>query len=286
MRNLSLSMRVLVLAVLLPTAAAVCVVALVATGALHPKIVQMVAAGWAILVVAVLAAAISALGPKYRPTPLLTPLFAGIFAALLATTAIYAVRAHVMAKRTVVAAVKTEPARPAPAIAKPSIPPALAAVPQEPARQPSMATTMAPSFDTGFEPLPAEDRVPVQADVQPPPADAADRAAMGGPLVDVANAVVPPARAAEKPAAGAGPKPPVAVARIPVPATAPDTTVKANTDASVNLTARFDPSGPIEPAAAGPPIPLDAVDAAPAHRAAIPPLPRIRPCGGAGPACP
>ncbi len=283
-------MRILVLAVLLPTAAAVCVFALVVTGTLHPKIVQMVAAGWAILIVAVLAAAISALGPKYRPTPLLTPLFAGIFAALLATTAIYAVRAHVAPKRTAVAVVKTEPARPAPVIANPSTPPALAAMPQEPAQQPTMAPTMVPSFDTGSNPPPAEDQSPLQADVQPLPADAADRAAMGGPLVDMANAVVPPARAAETPATAAttvsAPKPPVAMAKIPTPAVAPAKTVRANTDASVNLTARFDPSGPTEPVAAGPPIPLDVADVAPAHHAAIPPLPRIRPCGGAGPACP
>ena len=111
---------------------------------------------------------------------------------------------------------------------------------------------------------------------------------MGGPLVNVANAVVPPAQAAEAPAAEAkaAHKPPVVVAKIPVPAAAPKAAAKADPNAPLNLAAGFDPSGPTEPAAAGPPIALDVADAVPAHRMAIPPLPRIRPCGGAGPACP
>ena len=61
---------------------------------------------------------------------------------------------------------------------------------------------------------------------------------------------------------------------------------RMRTNRSNLTTAGFDPSGPVAPEAAGPPLALDAAAAVPAHRAAIPPLPRIRPCGGAGPACP
>ncbi len=278
MRDQSLSLRILVLAVLLPLTAAVCVGALVVTGALHPRVVHMVAAGWAILVVAVLAAAISALGPKYRPTPLLTPLFAGVFAALLATTAVYAVRAHVAPKRATVAAVHTKTVVPAPVIDRTAVAPAFAVMPQKPALEPRL--------DTGAAAPPAKAQDQIAADVQPLPADPADRAAMGGPLVDMASAVVPAAHAAEKPVGGVAHKPPIAVARIPAPAVAPAVGPKPNRDEPVNLTARFDPSGPTEPTAEGPPMVLDAADAAPTRHGAIPPLPRIRPCGVAGPACP
>ena len=281
MRELSLTVRILVLSVLLPVTAAICVGALVVTGALHPRIVHMVAAGWGILIIAVLAAAISALGPKYRPTPLLTPLFAGIFAALLATTAFYAVRAYVSPNRSAVAAVNTKPATvapaPAPAPVRAVVAPDLAATPPEPAMQ--------PGYDTGTFTPPEKAQGQIQAGVQPLPDNTADNAAMGGPLVNVANAVVPPAAAAESPTADAH-KPPVAMAKIPVPTVAPEKVAKRTVDTSVNLTARFDPSGPIEPAAEGPPMMLDTADTVPAHHASIPPLPRIRPCGGAGPACP
>lgn len=288
-------MRILVLAVLLPTVAAVCVFALVMAGVLHPRIIHLVLAGGAILVVAILASAISALGPKYRPTPLLTPLFAGIFAALLATTAVYAAHSQMAPKRNAVAAVQTatppkaviRPVKTAPVIEKAMVEPELAPAP-EPVR------SLAPAFDTATVPppakaqdqMPADNRPMASAEVQPLPENPADRAAMGGPLDEMAKAVVPPAEAAEKPpAAGHGKKPPVIMTKIPVPEAAPDSAAKPDPNAPLNLQARFDPTGPSEPDAEGPPLALDAVDAAPAH-AAIPPLPRIRPCGGAGQVCP
>ncbi len=287
MRNQSLSLRILVLAVLLPIVAAVCVGALVMTGVLHARVAHMAFAGGSILVVAILAAAISALGPKYRPTPLLTPLFAGLFAALLVTTAVYAAHAHLTPKRTAMAAVQpikptVKPVKTAPVIEKTVVEPDL---PQ------ASASAFAPAFDAATVAAPdkAQDQLPggaqpeMRAEVQPLPANAADRAAMGGPLVSMANAVVPPAEASEMPAAEPARKPPVVMAKIPTPVVAPD--AKPDPDAPLNLQARFDPTGPTEPAAEGPPMPLDVVDATPAH-ASIPPLPRIRPCGAAGPACP
>jgi hypothetical protein len=288
MRKQSLSLRILVLAVLLPTIAAVCVGALVMSGVIHARIVHMAFAGGSILVVAILAAAISALGPKYRPTPLLTPLFAGLFAALLVTTAVYAAHAHLTPKRTAVAAVQpakpaVKPVKTAPVIEKAAV---------EPDLPPAPVSNFEPVFDAASVAAPdkAQDQLPGDArpsglaQVQPLPANAADRAAMGGPLVSVANAVVPPAEASETPTGAAhAKKPPVVMAKIPAPVVAPDATPDPN--APLNLQANFDPTGPTEPVAEGPPIPLDVVDAA-AAQASIPPLPRIRPCGGAGPACP
>ena len=296
MRDQSLSLRILVLAVLLPTAVGACVVALVATGVLHPRIAYLVAAGGAILIVAILAAAISALGPKYRPTPLLTPLFAGVFAALLFSTALYAAHSHITAKHSATVAhldakSAVRPVKTAPVIAKASVEPDLAATPQGPL----------PSFDasTFARPAKAQDQMqadgqsPAKPDVQPVPNDATDQVSTAGPLENMVNAVVPPAQASEKTAAaddsskpaaaGDSSKPPVAVARIPLPEAAPADV--PNHDAPINLSARFDPTGPTWPQADGPPIPLIA-SAAALPRTAIPPLPHIRPCGGAGPACP
>ncbi len=312
----SLSLRLAVLAVLLPATAAACAFALVATGVLHPRIAYLVLAGGAILIIAILAAAISALGPKYRPTPLLTPLFAGIFAALLTTTAIYAAHAHIAPKRGAVAAVAVKPAvklaakpvmkpvepaplQPAPAApdggVAPSIEPAFDAAmfspPQKAQDQLSAAAEpvpAAPVATAAAEPMPNAEPMP---EPEALPADEPDGSAMGGPLVQMANAVVTPAKAEERPAVAAHQKKTTAMGtRIPVPATAPDApkqAAKADPNAPINLTVSFDPSGPTAPTADGPPMELDAADAGTAaHHAAIPPLPRIRPCGVGGPACP
>ncbi len=305
MRDQSVSLRILVLAILLLFVTALCVVALVVVGALSPRIAHMGVVGGTILIVAVLAAAISVFTPKYRPTPLLTPLFAGVFAALIASAAIYGVHAHVASKRSAAAAVvakpMAEPVKTAPAIENAS------AAPQEP------PLAGAPNFDGSdftSSPMPdgagaaAQAEAPPPADAQPaaamdvpaPPADAAGAAAMdqapaadatgAAPAdaapVDVAN-TAPPDGATQQPASAEdATKAPVAVAKIPVPAAAP----AAAAGAPVKLTGGFDPSGPTVPQADGPPMALDAADVTQPHRVVIPPLPRIRPCGGAGPACP
>ena len=111
---------------------------------------------------------------------------------------------------------------------------------------------------------------------------------MGGPLVSMANAVVPPAERVREARRGRARHEADgrSMARIPTPVTA--SAAEPSPDAPLNLQARFDLTGPAEPDAEGPPIPLDVADqaaAAPAQ-ASIPPLPRIRPCGAGGPACP
>ncbi len=323
MRDQSLSLRILVLAVLLLAATALCVFALVVIGALHPRVTYMVAAGGVILIVAILASAISALGPKYRPTPLLTPLFAGVFAAMLTSTVIYAVQAHVATKRSAVAAVAPGPAKTtqvdkpnkvAKAVAEPTATAPIldktAAAPTPPAAPQAPAPAAVPRFDAAdFAPAPfpsADQLLPATqpaaaTDGQPatmnatdtPMVDPTKAAATDAPtpdtaggaektkLIDVADVAASPAKAAEKPAAG-GKK--AVVGEIPVPAAAPQ--AKKKSAQPVNLSGGFDTSGPVAPQAAGPPMALDAADAALPHHVAIPPLPRIRPCGGAGPACP
>ena len=304
----SVFLRIATLAVVLPIVAAVCVFALLVTGALNPRIPLLVAAGGAILIIAVLAAAISALGPKFRPTPLLTPLFAGVFAALLATTALYAAHAQIAPKRSAVATVDIKPAAEPVAKAAPAAEPRPAAPPAGfmpmfdtadfmPAAPTKMRDQLPPAGEpaTAAEDMPAADQPetePTATEAQPLPEDAADRAAMGGPLTETADAAVTPVNAdVASGAAEPGTMVAVAVAGIPLPAAAPEAaqaTATANPDAPLTLTTGFDPTGPVEPAAEGPPMELDGFDvatAAPAHQAAIPPLPRIRPCGGAGPAC-
>ncbi len=235
-----------------------------------------------------LAAAISAFTPKYRPTPLLTPLFAGIFAAIIATAAIYAVHTVAPKRAAVAAAVQTMPAARAPAQTVKTTP-----VMEQASPEPDLAATpkrsdMQALFDSGDFTAAPKNADQVQATVQPPPAKAADSAANSGPLADMANAVVPPAHAAEAPAAGEpAKKPVVAVARVPLPAAAPPTAEPPpDPNPTLNLAARFDPSGPVQEPADGPPIILDTPTGAAKAHGSIPPLPRIRPCGAGGPACP
>ena len=106
----------------------------------------MALAGGAILVVAILAAAISALGPKYRPTPLLTPLFAGVFAALLVTTAVYAAHSQIAPKRN--AAVAAQHVQAKPAVKPVETAPVIEPTAIEPVLPQAPAPVLGPSFDT------------------------------------------------------------------------------------------------------------------------------------------
>ena len=295
MRNLSLSVRILLLALLLVAVAAFCVTTLVFAGALHPRAVHVAGAGGAILLVAALAATVSALGPKYRPTPFLTPLTAGVFVAVLATTALYATQRYTAPKpaKPVVAAahvaqpksIVAHPVKTAPVVDTAAI------EPEMPAEPTSVSRNVSFDPDT-FAPAP---QLPLAAS---PPADATP-AAIGnstvsqrGPMEAAAEAIIPSAHAAEPPAdkimapvttasaMPAAPKKPAAVASIPVPVAAPADVA----DLPANLQVNFDPSGPT---ARKPGAPLKlAVAAATPVKPAIPPLPRIRPCGADGPACP
>ena len=341
MRGSSLLLRVLVLAVLLPVTAAVCIVILIGSGALHPRLSHMAAAGAAILIIATLAAALSTFSPKFRPTPLLTPLLAGVFAALLATGGLYGAQAYIANKhhRPVAATAKAKPVvvpvkppaddnaakapvEPDPRMAAPQPAPAATQAPQPiPASAPAASSAepaAAPSFDSAaFEPANSLAGQPANAGSPTAPTPPAADAAQPAPQPVAATppaAPAPPATAdaaapadqpvSTNPASGKKGKPAggndantLTIANVPVPAaapvealprqTAPTETATPEPNAPLNLNPRFDPSGPNYPQAEGPPMALAGGGGVTAtHHSATPPLPRIRPCGGAGPACP
>jgi hypothetical protein len=329
MRGPGLLLRVLVLAVLLPVTAAGCIVILIGSGALHPRLSHMVAAGGAIFIIATLAAALSTFSPKFRPTPLLTPLLAGVFAALVATAGLYGAQAYIATKNRPVAAtaqakpvvVPVKPAadekaaqgpiEPDPRMAAPQPAPAATDAPQPiPASAPAAASSepaAAPNFDgSAFAPADALSNPPATAGAPTAPSPAAADAPQPAAATPPA-AQAPTDQSVTADSAGANQGKPAAsddantntltIANIPVPAAAPTETLPRQTaptqtatpdpNAPLNLDPRFDPSGPNGPQADGPPMALAGGGATTAsHRSAIPPLPRIRPCGGAGPACP
>ncbi len=278
MRNESLSLRLLILSMLLIVVVIGCVGVLVFTGVLHLSSGgRTIGAGGALFLVAVLAAAISALGPKYRPTPFLTPMAAGAFAALLATTAVYAAYSHVApkARATATASVTQkvgkakEPDRlviSAPVIEQAAIEPDPLPAARPADSHPSFdAASFAPAMSLNVPTTPAE---AAPAPLPPEP--------MGGPMVTAEPDAVD-AAAAEKPEPAAIK---TKVASIPTPVPAP---AAGKSGDPVDLHTTFDVSGPPQEKV-GPPLALEAV--AQAGPPATPPLPRIRPCGGAGPACP
>ena len=331
MRGPGLLLRVLVLAVLLPITAAGCIVVLIGSGALHPRLSHMVAAGGAIFIIATLAAALSTFSPKFRPTPLLTPLLAGVFAALVATAGLYGAQAYIATRhqrpvastaeaKPVVVPVKPAaddkaaqgPIEPDPRMAAPQPVPANApaAPPAEPAAAPSFDSAAfapanalaAPPANAGAPAAPAQPAADA-AKLQPSQPAATPPAAPAPPTT--ADAAAPPAQpVSANPASGKKGKPAagddantLTIANVPVPAAAPAEalptdavpaqTATADPNAPMNLNPWFDPSGPSEPQAEGPPMALAGGGGVTAtHHAATPPLPRIRPCGGAGPACP
>jgi hypothetical protein len=203
----SASLRVLLIAVLLVGATIACVAFLVAEGVLRLTGTHALGGGVALLLVALLAATISALGPKYRPTPFLTPLTAGVFAALFATTVVYAAHTQVSTRgRTAVASeARVEPKQKAPPAVAPVV--RKAEIPPERVDEPP-----ARLFDASINKF-ADDRVPVA------PAAALPPARVVTPMPAVATAPVD-----EKPVTQA---PPVAVAATPARAEAPAKTASA-----------------------------------------------------------
>ena len=249
-----------------------------------------------ILLVAALAATVSALGPKYRPTPFLTPLTAGVFVAVLATTALYATQRYI-APKPAKPVVASRACGPAEADCCPSG--------EDRARRRHGGDRAGDARRAGAGLTQCEfrcghlrARAAASARGKSSAADATP-AAVGnstvpqrGPMEAAAEAIIPSAHAAEPPPDNdhgpgdnrstmpAAPKKPAAVASIPVPVAAP----ADRGGFAGNLQVSFDPSGPT---ARKPGAPLKlAVAAATPVKPAIPPLPRIRPCGADGPACP
>ena len=131
-----------------------------------------------------------------------------------------------------------------------------------------------PSFDaSSFTPAGSFNVLTTPAEAAPAPLPPEP---MGGPMVAAEPDPVA-AAAPEKPKPAATK---TRVASIPSPVPAP---AEGKPGDPITLQTTFDVSGPPQEKV-GPPLALDTAIARAAP--ATPPLPRIRPCGGAGPACP
>lgn len=279
-------MRALIVSLVLGVAVVICMAFVVLFAGLNANPATLARAGLGVFLVATLFAAIAALGPKSRPTPLLTPAIAGTAAATVTTVAIIALTQIGQSQRA--ALTTSEPAKI-----------------DEAASQAAMPTPKAPPPASAAEPIqfPGAAIVPVTPTSSPTPA--------------MLDADMSPARADEP----EGPK----LTEDPGPAVPPpeQDVVGTMTDASLpslNLdlvpneaesSASTLPQPEIPMAASGssaaatipippvppppterPPLSEDAFDASrpPSVRhgtiAASPPLPRSRPCGAGGPPCP
>ena len=87
-------MRAFIVSIVLAVAVVVCVAFVALFAGPNVSSAMLASLGLAISMVAALFAAIAALGPKFRPTPVLTPAIAGTAAAALTTVAIVAGSAH------------------------------------------------------------------------------------------------------------------------------------------------------------------------------------------------
>ena len=314
---MSRAVQVLMLGLLFVFVAAGCVAFLVVSGGVDPTGSRIIFVSGALVLLSGLAAAVSALGPKYRPSPFLTPLTAGVCAALIATTAVVsaghsqnvtkgkAPAARVAEKRAPPAP-QSKPKAPEavvqtaavqPAVAQPSPPPIPPAPPKavrvlDGSLDPASVQAAAPKVDpapapapkpvAAAAPEPAPKPVSLAPEPAPPPAAKATTAE-----TKVAAVQEPPKAAASGAAAEPAPvaaKKPVAVAAIPSPKPAPPLPA-ADAGAPVSLQTGFDTTAP-GAKSAGQPLSLAAAAGQPSQTPATPPLPRIRPCGAGGPACP
>jgi hypothetical protein len=249
-------MRALIVSLTLLVSVAFCVAFLVFVMGMRPGMTVLVSLGLGLFMLAALFAALSALGPKFRVTPMLTPTMAGTVAAALATILIVAGNREYAPR---------QPA--APAVASPAV------SEMTPQKMPEIAA--APEVRS-VEP-PATPSVASPADIFDPPSTEGSRS-----LADLVASVpeTDPEIAATTPA-----PPSVALNQTDIAPVEPSPTAAAEA-ALRNL-----PPIPRQPAA---PLSFteDAFDAATARAepkvatAITPPLPRSRPCGVDGLPCP
>lgn len=285
-------MRALIVALALAVVVVICTAFVVLFAGLNVSPATLASIGLGIFMIAALFASIAALGPKARPTPLLTPAIGGTAAAALTTVVIIAGstqfgQAHRAAMET------SEPARvtaPAPEVAVAPAP-EIAAAPasEEPQAPPEPEPILFPGVTiVPAGPLPGPASRAPNADVRPmetpepsapesteqaaPMAPSAEpdggEAAADTPTADPNPVGLPADSASEKTAAEtAAPSAVPTASPIPIPPipTPPPARFVLSEDA-------FDTSKP--PALHKP---IDGVS---------PPLPRSRPCGAGGPPCP
>jgi len=304
---MSRAVQVFMLGVLFVFVAAGCVAFLVLSGGVDPTGSRIIFVAGALVLLSGLSAAVSALGPKYRPSPFLTPLTAGVFAALVATTAVVSAGhsqnttkgkapAARVADRRVPPATPAKPKAPeAPLVQTAVAQPAVIAPPVPPPQQQKPVRVLDGSLDPAavqaaaaapkVDPAPAPKPVALAAPEPAPPAAAAKAPTAETKVAAVQEPAKAAAPAAAPEAASTAAKKPVAVAAIPSPKPAPPLPA-ADSGAPISLQTGFDTTTPASKSA-GQPLSLAAAASQSGQTAAAtPPLPRIRPCGAGGPACP
>jgi hypothetical protein len=274
------SMRALIVSLALAVVVVICMAVVVLFAGLNASSVTLAGVGLGIFMVAALFAAIAALGPKARPTPLLTPTIAGTSAAALATVAVIVGTSQFgQAQR---AAMRTgEPVKvtaPAPDIAAAPAPeqpqtapeaiqfPGITIVPAGPLPRPAATTT-----DVDVPPAKAPEPSAPEPTEQAAPVPLAEpeiaNAAPDTRTADPSPITAPADPAPQEPVANTAPSAPPTATPIPIPPipTPPPAWLVLSEDV-------YDTSKP------------------PALRSrtdgASPPLPRSRPCGADGPPCP
>ncbi len=250
-------MRALVITLSLAMIVALLVGTLVVFGGVRVNPTLLTLLGGGLFMVAVLFACISAIGPKYRPTPALTPIMAS--AAALAAT--FVLVANLQLSSGQASAFRTSP--PQPETSEP-VPQARSVEPDE---VPAELSLPEPP-DDAFVAIPPPDDVPMDAPpiADEPPATAAlqsEPTPMTAPTVPGATTV------------------PIPVPRPRSPSETPQMLAPGET-----LTLSNDPFD----ASTRPPVrtvtPGAAAPTQAAPRGVTPPLPRTRPCGAGGPPCP
>ena len=152
-------MRALVVTFSLAMIVAVLVGALVVFGGVRVNQTLLVMLGGGLFMVAVLFAAISAIGPKYRPTPALTPIMAGTSAAAFASALILAANLHFSTSQAA-AFRANEPQRAAPQAAVP-VPEARSIEPELPEPPPDAFVAVPPAEDVPMDGVPMDEPPPV-----------------------------------------------------------------------------------------------------------------------------
>lgn len=283
-------MRALIVSLALAVVVVACMAFVVLFAGLRVGSAALASIGLGIFMVGALFAAIAALGPKSRPTPLLTPTIAGTTAAVLTTVVLITGGAQLgNAYHSAMRA--SEPAK------------VTAPTPEVNTPTPEIATP-APRETSGPEPIqfpeaaePLLDSAPATPAAAVPPAtmadlpsDAAAEEPATGPQSNVADTVAEEPAAdpnsevstteatAQEPEATTAPSASSTTSPIPIPPIPPPPTARLDLSEEP-----FDTSNP-------PPLPNGQASAGPPSTngqvLVSPPLPRSRPCGADGPPCP
>lgn len=288
-------MRALIVSLALAVVVVACMAFVVLFAGLRVGSAALASIGLGIFMVGALFAAVAALGPKSRPTPLLTPTIAGTTAAVLTTVVLITGGAQLgNAYRSAMRA--SEPAKVAAPAPEVTTPEATAPTPEVATPAPREASGPEPiQFPEPAEPLLGSAPATPAAAVPPAtmadlPSDAAAEPATG-PQSDVADTV------AEEPAAESNPE----VSTTEATAQEPETTTAAPSASSTTSPIPIPPIPPPPPARQDlsqlpfdtsnpPPLPNAQAAATPPSTngevSVNPPLPRSRPCGAGGPPCP